>query len=177
MNPPIVIETLRLRLRQPVMEDASVIFEQYATDPEVTRYLSWPPHDSVERTKDYVRWCLSVWEEGSRFPYVITLKEGGQLIGSIEIRIDRYRAEIGFALAKRNWGQGYMTEAAQVIVDWALWQEEIFRVYAFCDLKNLASARVLEKIGMQREGVLRRWGIHPNLSKEPRDCYVYSKVR
>ena len=177
MNPPESIETLRLRLRKPVMEDASLIFERYAKDPDVTRYLTWRPHESVERTESFLKRCLSVWEDGSGFPYVIALKEDGQLIGTIEIRIDRYRAEIGFALAKRNWGNGYMTEAAQAIVDWALRQDGIFRVWAFCDLENRASACVLEKVGMQREGILRRWAIHPNLSEEPRDSYVYAKVR
>ena len=131
----------------------------------------------MERTKNFLSRCLSVWEDKTAFPYVITLKESGDLIGTIEIRIDRYIAEIGFVLAKRNWGKGYMTEAAQTLIDWALKQDEIFRVCAFCDLENRASARVLEKIGMQREGVLRRWSIHPNLGVEPRDCYVYAKVR
>ena len=70
-----------------------------------------------------------------------------------------------------------MTEAARVIVDWVLKQEGIYRVWAFCDVENLASARVLEKVGMQKEGVLRRWMIHPNVSDEPRDCYCYAITR
>ncbi len=70
-----------------------------------------------------------------------------------------------------------MTEAVKAIVDWVLKQESIHRVWAFCDVENLASARVLEKVGMQREGVLRRWMIHPNVSDEPRDCYCYAITR
>jgi RimJ/RimL family protein N-acetyltransferase len=82
-----------------------------------------------------------------------------------------------FVLAKQYWGKGYMTEAAHLIVDWALNQDDVFRVSAFCDLENRASARVLEKIGMQKEGVLRRHTLHPNLSAEPRDVCVYAKIR
>ena len=177
MNPPEVIESVRLRLRKPVMEDASLIFERFAKDSDVTRYLTWRPHEDIGSTKNFLKRCLSVWEDGSAFPYVVFLKEGDQLIGIIEIRIDGHRADIGFALAKRNWGNGYMTEAAKAIVGWAFRQDGIFRVWAFCDVENRSSARVLEKVGMQREGVLRRWAIHPNLSEEPRDCYVYAKVR
>jgi RimJ/RimL family protein N-acetyltransferase len=177
MNPPEVIESVRLRLRKPVMEDASLIFERFAKDSDVTRYLTWRPHENIGSTKNFLKRCLSVWEDGSAFPYVVVLKEDDQLIGIFEIRIEGHRADIGFALAKRNWGNGYMTEAAQAIVDWAFKQDGIFRVWAFCDRENRSSARVLEKVGMRREGVLRRWAIHPSLSEEPRDCYVFAKVR
>ncbi len=63
-----------------------------------------------------------------------------------------------------------MTEAANAVVDWALSQPEVFRVWAVCDVENVASARFLEKIGMRREGTLSRWIIHPNISEQPRDC-------
>lgn len=78
---------------------------------------------------------------------------------------------------KKYWGQGYMSEAARAMVDWALSQDEIFRVSATCDISNIASARVMEKAGMQREGILRRHTIHPHLSPEPRDVYIYAKVK
>ncbi|WP_281063347.1 GNAT family N-acetyltransferase [Leptolyngbya sp. Cla-17] len=67
-----------------------------------------------------------------------------------------------------------MLEAMQVLTNWALGQDEIYGVWAFCDVENAASARVMEKVGMQREGMLKRWFIHPNISKEPRDCYCYA---
>lgn len=70
-----------------------------------------------------------------------------------------------------------MAEAAKTVVDWASNLEFIYRIWAVCDLENKASARVLEKVGMQREGILRRYIVHPNVSAEPRDCCVYSKIR
>jgi RimJ/RimL family protein N-acetyltransferase len=67
-----------------------------------------------------------------------------------------------------------MTEALKGIIDWALGRSEVFRVWAVCDVDNLASARVMEKAGMKREGRLCRWSVHPNLSAQPRDSYCYS---
>jgi RimJ/RimL family protein N-acetyltransferase len=159
------------------MEDASLIFDRYARDSDVTRYMAWRRHENIGTTREFLKRCLSVWEVGSAFPYVVLLKEDDELMGMIEIRVEKHRAEIGFVLAKQNWGNGYMTEAARAIVDWTIKQDGIFRVWALCDIENRASARVLEKIGMQREGVLRRWSMSPNISEEPRDCYAYAKVR
>jgi RimJ/RimL family protein N-acetyltransferase len=70
-----------------------------------------------------------------------------------------------------------MPEAARAIVDWGLSQNAIFRIWALCDVDNLASARVMEKIGMEKEGILRRCIIHPNVSDDPRDVYCYSMVK
>jgi RimJ/RimL family protein N-acetyltransferase len=56
-------------------------------------------------------------------------------------------------------------------------QQAIFRIWAVCDVDNAASARVMEKAGMQREGVLRRWSVHPNISAEPRDSFCYAIVK
>ena len=70
-----------------------------------------------------------------------------------------------------------MTEALSALVDWSLDQPQIWQASAFCDMENLASARVMEKSGMAFEGILRRYCVHPNISSEPRDCRMYAKVR
>lgn len=67
-----------------------------------------------------------------------------------------------------------MPEAVGAVIGWALNRENIYRVWAACDVDNATSIRVLEKVRMQREGLLRRWVVHPNIGKEPRDCYVYA---
>ena len=82
----------------------------------------------------------------------------------VELRLHGHMADLGYVIARPHWGQGFVSEAARVVVDWALVQQHIYRVWAVCDIDNAASARVLEKIGMQREGLLRRWIIHPNMS-------------
>jgi RimJ/RimL family protein N-acetyltransferase len=177
MKPPEIIETSRLRLRPPVIEDAESIFASYAQDAEVVKYLEWRPHKSVKETRKFLRRCLSCWKRGSEFPWIITRKEDGRLIGMIEIKIDKFMAGLGYVLARAYWGSGYMPEAARAIADWGLEQKTIFRIWAFCDVDNSASARVMEKIGMRREGILRRRTIHPNVSDEPRDVYCYSVVK
>lgn len=176
MKPPKVIQTQRLQLRPPVMEDAELIFQRYAQDREVTRYLTWRPHVSIQETEDYLQRCLSDWKSEAQFSWVILLKETQLLIGMVGVRFNN-GAVIGYVLAKKHWGQRYMSEAVQVLVDWALTQESIYRVWSVCDVENRASVRVLEKVGMNCEGVLRKWFMHPNVSDQPRDCYMYAKIK
>lgn len=177
MKPAEQIETQRLLLRKPRMEDAPAIFAGWTREPEVTRFLSWHPHQRLEQTESFVRNCLAAWEDEARFPYLITTREGHQAIGVIDPRPDGWRLEIGYLLARPHWGKGYMTDAARAVIDWAFRQPAIHRVYATTDVENRASQRVLEKSGMQREGLLRKYALHPNLSEEPRDSYIYAIVR
>jgi [ribosomal protein S5]-alanine N-acetyltransferase len=177
MRPPKIIETPRLMLRPPVAPDAEAIFNSYTQDAEVTKYLIWSPHENVEEACDFVRRCMLAWEDGSAFPWIITRKDDERLIGMIECRVKGFGMNIGYVLARAHWGRGYMPEAARAVVDWGLSQDGIFRVWALCDVDNFASARVMEKVGMRREGILRRCIIHPNVSDEPRDVYCYSIVK
>lgn len=174
MKPLQTLETQRLFLRQPVSEDAALVFEQYAQDPEVAKYTGWQPHKSIREADEFINRCISAWANASAFPYVLIRKEDAQLVGMVEIRINQFKADLGYVLAKSEWGKGYMPEAVQALTNWALGQDEIYRVWAVCDVENRGSARVMEKVGMQREGVLKRWFIHPNMTKEPRDCYCYA---
>lgn len=176
MKPPESMESPRLILRQPVMEDAGAIFEQYARDAEVTRYLVWRPHRYVDETREFLRRCKTVWRDGSAFPWAIVRKKDGRLMGMIEARIDGHAVNLGFVLAKSYWGNGYTPEAVRSVIDWAASEIGLFRVWAVCDIENRPSARVLEKAGMEREGILRRWLVLPNRSDAPRDCYCYAKV-
>jgi ribosomal-protein-alanine N-acetyltransferase len=177
MRPPEFIETERLLLRVPTLTDARSIFTAYSQDAEVTRYLTWRPHESIRQTELFVAKCIVAWEGAARFPWAIVLKSEDRLVGMIEMRLDHFKADIGYGLAGAYWRQGIMTEAVRQVVDWALSQQEIYRVWALCDVDNRASARVLEKVGMQHEGILRRYIIHPNPSDEPRDCHCYAIVK
>jgi len=75
MKMPAQLETERLILRKPCLDEARAIFEGWAQDPEVTRYLTWHPHRRIDETEDFVRRCISAWEHEMRFPYIIMLKE------------------------------------------------------------------------------------------------------
>lgn len=177
MRPPERIETERLVMRMPRLADAQSIFGGYAQDAEVTRYLTWQPHNDVLETEHFLAGCTAAWDQAARFPWVVTLKAGGDLLGMVEIRVNGFKADVGYVLARRWWGRGLATEALRPVVGWAMGQPGIYRVWALCDLENVASARVLEKVGMEREGVLRRNMLHPNVSSEPRDscCYAIAK--
>jgi RimJ/RimL family protein N-acetyltransferase len=177
MKPPEKLETKRLILRLPGIKDAEEIFAQYAQDAEVTKYLTWQPNRTLEETRDFLHLCLAGWEIGKSFQWVIVRKEDNQLLGMAGFRADGHKLELGYVLAKAYWGKGYMTEAVRVLVDWALSRDEIYRVWAVCDAENKASVRVLEKVGMELESVLRRWSIHPNRSDQPRDSYCYAKTK
>jgi RimJ/RimL family protein N-acetyltransferase len=159
------------------MEDAEAIFSTYAQDPEATKYLLWRPYKSVETVYHFILQCLAAWKERTSFQWVVVLKDDKELIGMVGSRVDGHKVELGYVLARAYWNRGYGTEAVQALVDWAFSQEEIYRVWAVCDVENRASARVLEKVGMVREGVLRRWSVHPNRAKEPRDCYCYARSK
>ncbi len=75
MNPPEVIGTDRLVLRRPVIEDAEAIFSRYAQDAEVTKYLTWRPHKSIETVREFLHICVTEWNEGRWFQWVIAKKD------------------------------------------------------------------------------------------------------
>jgi ribosomal-protein-alanine N-acetyltransferase len=174
--PPETFETNRLLLRRVTLADADPIFAGYAQDPEVTRYVIWQPHRHLGDTREFLQRCVDRWEAGTEFTWAICLPDG-TLIGAFALRVDGHKADTGYVLAQPSWGNGYATEALRAVIAWALQQPQIFRVWATCDHENPASARVMEKAGMTREGVLRRWLIHPQASSTPRDCLCYSIVK
>jgi RimJ/RimL family protein N-acetyltransferase len=177
MKMPERIETERLILRKPSLEDAPAIFAGWAQDKEVTRYLTWRPHQTIEQTEQFIQSCLDAWMHEARFPYMITLKESDDVVGMIDPRIEGHKVGIGYVAARACWGKGYVPEATGAIIGWVFQQSSIDRVYATTDVENLASQRVLEKVGMQCEGILRKYIVHPNLNDVPRDSYMYAIVK
>ena len=178
MNPPATFETSRLWLRTPVLEDAAAIFHAYTQDAEVARYTTWSPHRSLDETRKFLeQYCEAGWKAGTVFSWLITILDGGHAAGIIDFRLTACRAEVGYVLARRHWGRGFMTEAAGAVVEWVIAQPEIHRVWATVDLENVASQRVLEKAGMVKEGVLRRWVVFPNLGPVPRDVWSFARIK
>ena len=177
LNPPALLETGRLHLRRPQIEYAPLIFESYAQDSEVTRYLCWRPHQSLDDSVKAMEDRLRDWNEGREYAWFIFERTSNRLIGSIAARMEGPRVNLGYVLSRPVWGNGYMTEAAKAVISWAFSFPTVYRVWALCDVENLASARVLEKAGMTREGTLKQFGVHPNITTAPRDCYSYAIVR
>jgi ribosomal-protein-alanine N-acetyltransferase len=176
--PPEELETPRLLLRRPTLEDAAAAFESYASDLKITRYLTWTAHTSPAQTREYFQQSIDAWDlrMGHRM-WLLERKEGGALVGTLGCTVHFHRVEIGFALGSRFWGQGYMPEAMTRVCAAAFEDDRITRVQALCDEENARSSRVMEKVGMQYEGRLRQYGHHPNRSDSPRDCVMYAVVR
>lgn len=174
---PATIQTSRLTLRPPRMEDAESVFSAYAQDSEVARYMVWTPHASPETTREFIGNCIAQWNAGAALPYVITSRTDQQLLGMLEARPRGHIVNIGYVLRHTHWGQGLMVEAIRAFTAVALGLPGIFRVEATCDVDNRPSARALEKSGFQQEGRLRHHTRHPNISSEPRDCFIYAACR
>jgi [ribosomal protein S5]-alanine N-acetyltransferase len=174
--PPESFATARLLLRKPRAEDVPLIFATYAQDPEVVRYLTFRPHRDLKDTHDAVERFLEGWRSGKSYCWLIFRRDPEELVGAIAARADQ-GMNLGYLLARPFWGQGFMNEALDAIVEWAFSVPSSFRVWAVCDLENDASARLLERRGFLREGVLKKWSLHPNVSDTPRDCYCYVKTR
>lgn len=176
-TPPESWDTERIAAKPAGLADAEVVFDEYARDPEVSRYMTWTPHRSIDETREFLDRCERAWADGTAFPWTLWHRENHQFLGLLEVRVGAGKADLGYALVRRYWRQGLMSEAVSAVVQWALDQPTIHRVWAVCDRENVASARLLERVGMEREGILRRWLVHPNLGEVPRDCLCYAAVK
>lgn len=114
---------------------------------------------------------------GDRLPYVITELHSEVAIGMLEARMHGTTIDIGYVLAPSHWGKGFMPEAINLLTDTALQNSNVFRVQATCDTENVPSQRALEKSAFSREGRLERYTVHPNISSEPRACFMYARCR
>ena len=174
---PDAFQTARLVLRPIAPEDAGQIFDAYAQDPEVTRFLTWRPHRSRDETEAYIAHCAAAPPHAAR-TYVLTGREDHAVRGAFDLRREGpHRLGFGYVLARTWWGRGLVAEALAEAAAWALAQPPVFRIGAVCDVENTGSARAMEKAGLVREGLLRRWLVHPNIGDEPRDCFSYARVR
>jgi len=159
------------------MADAEAVFSRYSGDPEVTRFLGWPRHLSLDDTRAFLEFSDGEWRRWPVGPYLIQSRESGQLLGGTGLAFETpLRAATGYVLAKDAWGAGYATEALGGIVRVAA-EVGLRRVYALCHPDHPASWRVLEKCGFAREGLLRRHSEFPNLCPgEPGDVLCYAQV-
>jgi RimJ/RimL family protein N-acetyltransferase len=168
------IETERLVLREFRASDESDV-HAYAGDPEVVRLMIWGPN-TFEQTRAFLQTVLKAQEQWPR-PFVelaIEPKGEGRMIGSIGLRVKDERnrsADIGYVLARKDWGCGYMTEAVRAILEVAFRRLELHRVWATCDPGNHASYRVMEKVGMRREAHFRKDAMKKG---EWCDSYLYA---
>jgi len=175
MGVPVEVRTVRLLLRPFRLNDASDVFE-YASDPEWARYLVNIPQPFTMRDAEEFVARFSDLASWDTFPmFAITLET--KVIGEIYLNtldLLHERAELGYSLSRDHWGKGLTPEAAHAVMDWAFQKHNLNKIYSTCDPRNERSRRVLEKIGMVQEGLLRsqiKW------HSEFRDVVYYGVLR
>ena len=152
------IETPRLILRRAQIEDAELMFRNWANDADVTKYLTWPPHENLEVTKKLLASWVESYEEDDYYQWMIVLKEIGEPVGSISVvrQNDRVEeAEIGYCIGKRWWHQGIVSEALSAVIEYLFVEVGMNRVAARHDPNNPHSGGVMRKCGMKYEGTNR----------------------
>ncbi|MCS7202783.1 MAG: GNAT family N-acetyltransferase [Dictyoglomus sp.] len=152
-----VLETPHLILRKISLSDAEDLFE-YAKDKEITKYLSWEPHKSIEDSVRFIEFMLIKYEREGYGDWGIEFKENRKLIGTCGyVWWDRKnsKAEIGYVLSRKYWKRGLMTEAVKEIIKFGFEKMFLNRIQARCIIENIASERVMQKVGMKFEGILR----------------------
>ena len=148
--------TRRLRLRAYRAEDYQQMFDNWAGDPQVTAFLNWGPHANAGITRQLV----AMWVEGYQSPTVYRwgIERNGELIGDISVtrwREEEESCELGYCLCRRYWNQGVMTEALGRVMAFLFDTVGFHRIVLCHDVRNPASGRVMEKCGLQLEGIAR----------------------
>ncbi|MDR0898632.1 MAG: GNAT family N-acetyltransferase [Oscillospiraceae bacterium] len=151
------LSTQRLLLRRMTMADAADVYA-YSRDPEVSRHVLWDAHRSISESRAYLRYILRQYRMSEPSSWGIIHKETGRLIGTIGFMWwnHEYRsAEVGYSLSRAYWNQGLMTEALRAILRFGFDEMGLHRIEAQHETSNPASGRVMQKVGMRLEGVLR----------------------
>lgn len=168
------IITERLILRPLTLEDTQDMFA-YTSRPDATRFLSWHPHSHIEQTESFLKTVIATYGQvHTEFSWAIELKDKSKMIGVIklfDINKNNKRAEVSYILNADYQGQGYLNEAIISVIDFAFKHMQLIRVQARCTTDNLASEKVMQKAGMLREGVLKKYWI---LKGETKDVVLYA---
>ena len=155
------LETERLILRRFTVHDAGAMYRNWASDPEVTTYMTWPPHPSVDVTRQLLTLWVSDYEKPDSYQWAIELRSLGEPVGSISVvrqNGDIDEMELGWCVGSRWWGRGIMPEAARAVMKYLFESVGVNRLAARHAVDNPKSGRVMQKLGMTREGVLRQAG-------------------
>lgn len=171
------MKSKRLILRKFTYDDASDMFNNYCNNDNVSRYVTWQTHKSIEDTKKYLaNVVLPEYKLDNTYRWAIVLKETNAVIGCIDVvklNLITKSAEIGYVLSEKYWGQGIMPEAGELVVSY-LFSLGFIRVWAVHDIDNPKSGRVMQKLGMKKEGTLRKYALRSDGTLA--DCDIYSII-
>ena len=170
------LHTARLRLRPFNDSDVNALFAMHS-NATVLRYWDSPPWSERQRAERFIAACRQIAEAGTGTRLAVDRASDGTFIGWCSLtrwNPDYRSASMGYCFDDAAWGHGYATEAARVLLQWAFDTLEMNRVQAETDTRNVASARVLEKLGFVREGMLREDCV---VNGEVSDSWVYGLIR
>ncbi len=174
----IQLETKRLILRRFNESDAEPMYNNWASIPEVTKYVTWFPHKDVDETQSIINHWIEEYTKLNRYQWAIVLKEINAPIGSIGVVRQEEKAQIaemGYCIGNAFWHQGYTSEALTCIMDYLFNSVGFNRVAAMHDVRNPNSGAVMKKCGMRYEGTYREAGI--TKEGEPLTYSVYAALK
>lgn len=151
------IETERLILRKLSINDVDDIFE-YASLPDVTTFLIWYPHQNKQDSDNFIKFTLEQFQKEISFIWGIEVKEDKKIIGTIDLRnwnAGNKCGEVGYVIAPQYWNRGLASEAMKAVINFGFKILQLNRIESHCEGENIGSWKVMEKCGMQFEGILR----------------------
>ena len=169
------LETSRLILRKYQVSDAINMYNNWASNENVTKYMTWCPHKNVDVTKELIAKWISGYNELNNYHWVIELKSIHEVIGSISVvYINEYtkRVTVGYCIGEAWWNQGIMSEALQEVIRFLFEEVKVSCVCAEHVIENKASGKVMQKAGMKYEGIIKKMGLRN--TKEVCDLVSYS---
>ncbi|AQR95697.1 MULTISPECIES: GNAT family N-acetyltransferase [Clostridium] len=173
-----IIETTKFILRPFRVYDIFDMYYNWASDKEVTKYLTWEEHDSINKTKVVISIWKTAYQSLEYYNWAIEDKSTGSVIGSINLmNLDNFNenCEVGFCIGKEFWNKGIMTEVLNTVLDFAFMEINFYRITARRHINNLASGMVLKKCNFVYEGILRKI-VKNNLGVFV-DCKYYSIIK
>jgi len=173
----IEIATQRLILRRFIINDVDNMFNNWASDKDVSKYMRWRQHENIEETKMRINQWLLDYNRASFYIWAIALKESDEAIGSIGLFIideNDLCGDVGYSIGKKYWGQGITTEALKAVLGFAFENIGFNRIETYHSINNAASGRVMQKSGMTFEGFAKQK--YKSISGFE-DCNMYSILK
>jgi ribosomal-protein-alanine N-acetyltransferase len=155
----VILESERLILRRFTMDDSEAMFNNWASDEEVAKYMRWTAHKNIVETENVLQGRIERYDELSTYHWVIVLKSTDIPIGNIALIISSEYdlcAEVAYCLGRLYWGKGIVTEALTTVLKFGLLEVNLNRIEAYHAVNNAASGKVMRKAGMRYEGRMRK---------------------
>lgn len=170
------IETERLILRKLELSDVESVYNNWCSDKEVSKYVTWDTHQSINDTAEYVKYKVDLYERNYRFDWVVVIKETNEVIGEIDAvktSVNYSLVELGYCFGSKYWNQGYATEALSAVVKYLKTVANVEKITACHISTNPASGRVMQKAGMTYDATLKEYVVDKN-TKQRADLIYYS---